>query len=293
VASFDWDTARYFLAAAREGSFAAAGRALAVKHTTVARQVAELERVVGAKLFRRTPDGLLLTEAATRIRPLAEEMERVAHRLGTQARVEEGVAGVVRLALSEAFNDVIVQSLGALRAAHPELVVDVVISDARADLARGEADVAIRMGPLAEQSLRCSRLGSFGWSLYAAATYVSGRAPLPWSNLSGCAVIGYDRKLAHSPGAVWLDAHVKDDSVVLRCNSILAASNAARAGLGVAALPCFVGAGAALVRVSPEVIGTRDGYVVLHPDAQHTPRVRAVVDHLREVVAGNLALFRG
>ena len=173
-------------------------------------------------------------------------------------------------------------------------MVDVLVSDGRADLIRDEADLAIRMGPLTEQSLVCTRLARLGWSLFASTTFVEGRGTLPWAALDAREVIGFDATLAHSPGARWLEAHARGARIVVRCNSLVAARQAAVAGLGVAALPCFLGASSAgLLRVTPKVIGTRDAYLVLHRDLQSTPRVRAVASHLRRYVAAHRALLQG
>src|SRR3954471_1261245 len=143
----DWDAVRFFLAAAREASLTGAARVLGVKHTTVGRRLDELEDALGAKVFHRTQEGLLLTVVGRALQPIAEEMERPARRLIEIAR-GDSISGSVRLSVSEAFTGFIVKRLGALRDAHPTLVVDVVIDNASADLARGQADLAIRMAPI-------------------------------------------------------------------------------------------------------------------------------------------------
>ncbi len=284
----DWDAVRFFLAAARAGSLLGAARALSVKHTTVARRLDALESAIGAKLFHRTTGGLRLTDAGERVRPVAEEMERASRRLAESASVEGEIAGIVRVSISEGFAGLIVGKLGGLHEAYPRLVVDVVLDNASVDLAGGEADVAIRMGPIrAPTTLICSKLGTFGWALYG----VAKRAK---TKRSEWPVIGYDSNLAHSPGARWIETNIAAHRVVLRCNSLLAALNAATAGVGVAALPCVLGAfEPALARVSDEVIGTRDAFLVVHPDQQDSARVRVVLDLLRNVVAQNRAIIAG
>jgi DNA-binding transcriptional LysR family regulator len=97
--------------------------------------------------------------------------------------------------------------------------------------------------------------------------------------LASVPFIGYNRTLAHAPGARWLEANVGAERIVLRCNSLIGALHAAAAGAGVAALPCVLAEGvSSLTRVSDEVIGRREAWLVLPRDRQRTPRVRAVVD---------------
>jgi DNA-binding transcriptional LysR family regulator len=74
----DWDAVRYFLELARAKTLARAARRLRVDYTTVGRRVSALERELGAKLFERTPDGFVLTDAGEGIRAAAEQMEQSA-----------------------------------------------------------------------------------------------------------------------------------------------------------------------------------------------------------------------
>ena len=74
----DWDAVRFFLELARAKTLARAARRLRVDYTTVGRRVSAFERALGAKLFERTPDGFVLTDAGEGIRAAAEQMEQSA-----------------------------------------------------------------------------------------------------------------------------------------------------------------------------------------------------------------------
>jgi DNA-binding transcriptional LysR family regulator len=278
---FDWDAARYFLAAARERSLTRAARALAVKHSTVGRRLDDLEHALGAKLVRRTRDGVALTEVGVAMLPLAETMERAACALERHASVDRQLAGAVQLSAPESFTRFVTASLPALRAAYPEIVVHVRVEDANVSIERGDADLAIRMGPVTGRALLRRPLGAFAWALYATSAYAARHRLPPWPKHDAPDVIGFDRALAHAPGAKWIAANVHADRVVVRCNSLVAALAAATSGVGVAALPCFLAATEpSLVRLTRDAIGTRDGFVVIHPDHKTNRRVRAVADHL-------------
>src|SRR5256885_1045899 len=93
----EWGDLRYFLELSRSGTLAAAARKLRVDYTTVGRRLAALEQDLGAKLFERTPEGLILTEAGQSIRAAAEEMEEAALLVEQRALgADRKLAGIVR-----------------------------------------------------------------------------------------------------------------------------------------------------------------------------------------------------
>jgi DNA-binding transcriptional LysR family regulator len=285
---FDWNDLRHFLAVARGRTLAGAARLLEVEHSTVSRRLAALEGALGCKLFTRTPDGLLPTEAGQELLPLAEQIEQAVAAIerragGGDSRVE----GRVRVTTSEGFTGFLVKRLPRLRERHPELVVEVLTGNQSLDLARGEADLAVRIARTDDPTLVCRKLGVIGWALYAARGYLERHPPPPDArDLRDQEIVGYEADLSGIPGARWLEQHGAGARVVLRGNSILSALNAALAGMGIAALPCFIAeAEPTLVRVCAEGIGSRDLWLVAHPDLLRVARVRAVMDFLVEIAA--------
>jgi DNA-binding transcriptional LysR family regulator len=134
-----------------------------------------------------------------------------------------------------------------------------------------------------------------GWSLYAATGYVEGHGPIePLVSLRGHDVIGFNDSLSQVPGAVWFAAHGEGANVVVRCGSIPAAVNAALGGVGIAAIPCFLGDGEpTLVRLLPGLIGERDMFLVVHPDLAKIARVRVVMDFFVERFAAEADVLAG
>ncbi len=142
-----WDDVKLFLSAARTGGFGAAARELGTMQSTVSRRVAALEQALAVRLFDRTPTGIELTAAGRRVLASAAPAEAALGGLSDVAAVTTPkVAGVVRLALTETLASVFVipRVLPALLERHPDLVVDLVVSDDAADLSRREADLALR-----------------------------------------------------------------------------------------------------------------------------------------------------
>jgi molybdate transport repressor ModE-like protein len=292
----DWNDLRYLLAVARAGTLAGAARDLGVEHTTVKRRLAAMEAAMGARLFTQSRDGFSLTPAGQQILPIAEEIAKGFDAIERRVQgADERVEGTVRLTTSELLAGYCVKELVALRARHPELLVEVLASNRSYDLSRGEADLAIRAAPVTDPDLVARKVAVAAWSLYAAASYVErkGKLAAP-DDLRGHDVIALDATLARSPGGAWLETHGAGASIVLRANSIVAAMNASLVGVGIVAIPCFHGDGERmLTRVTPGTIGGRDIWLVVHPDLARTARVRVVMDFLVAMFERDRALWSG
>jgi DNA-binding transcriptional LysR family regulator len=293
--SLDWNDLRYFLAVCRAGTLAGAARSLGVRHSTVARRVEALEAALGVSLFRHAPDGFLLTEAAGAIVSFAEEAERAI--AGLERHVGGGdvrVDGIVRVATTESFSAFLMRRLPELHAQYPELTVEVLSGNARIDLARHEADIAIRFGETTQPDLVRKRLSDIGWSLYASESYLAGAVPRATpADLAGQDIVGFDQTMAGLPGALWLEEHMGNARVVVRCNSPIAALSAAAVGMGIALLPCFLADPEPRLRRLTEVVARHGTWIVFHPDVATLRRVRTVIDFISAVVAREAATFRG
>lgn len=277
----DWNDLRYFLAACRHGSLAGAARELGCEYTTVGRRIAALETALGSTLFVRTPDGLTLTPSGEQLVPLAEQIERAAGEITLRAAGHDQRAeGIVRLTCAEGFSAYIVQQLPELRAQHPGLVVEILDDIRPLDLARNEADFAIRLMPSTQRELMTRSLCEMKWRMFASESYVTRRGrPSPIDQLRGHDVIGFDDRLANVPGAVWLAEHAREATIVLRGNSLHAILDAAATGIGLAVLPHYLATrDGRLQLIAPDVLGTRTLSLVVHADLQKVARVRITMD---------------
>jgi DNA-binding transcriptional LysR family regulator len=293
---YDWNDLRYFLACARAGSLAGAGRALKVDQTTVGRRLGALEEALGARLFDRTPEGFTLAATGERLLETAQAVEQATIDLerratGADARLE----GVVRVATSETMAVMFLTAeLAALHAAHPGIEVQLVTGTTSLNLLKREADIALRSGQQpTQQSLVVRRLGAIAWGVFGTPEYLARHPPIgPGARFDGHELVALDDELAQIPPARWLAERAFGARIVLRTNSILTAAAAARSGWGLATLPSiFRGGSPELVLAYPELIAPVDLWLVVHPDLQHTGRIRAVLDHLVQAVqrAGMLA----
>ena len=274
----DWEDIRHFVTLAREGTLSAAARTLGVDHATVARRVAALEASTGLKLVDRRARATLLTEDGRRIAAVAAPMEEAAFALSRTAQAAKpGVGGEVTIsAPPNLASAVIAPQLVRLRQQHPGIRIKLMGEKRRASLSRREADVALRLSRPVETGLFVRKIGSFGFSLYGAPAYLNKTPPHAF------AFIGYDASMAESPQEVWLRAVIGEREVVLRTNDLETQIAAARSGLGVAALPHYLGEGDPRLQ-RHDVPGrpvSRDVWLLVHRDLRQVPPVRAVMEFL-------------
>ena len=153
------------------------------------------------------------------------------------------------------------------------------------DLTRREADLALRMGrPLnAGLGLVTRKLADVAHRLYAG----EGSAAARRGALDlGDDFIGFDESLSGTPQERWLAKAAPDRRVVFRCNSTASLVVAARLGVGVALLPCFVAdRQPSLVALEGAEPMFHELWLLVHGDLRRTPRVKAVIEWVDEVIA--------
>ena len=202
----DWDDLRVFLAVHRTRSHAAAARSLRVAATTVGRRLASLEADVGARLFTRTPEGLVGTSVSRALLVHAERME--AEVLESERLISGADArptGRVRLTCGDGFAiAILAPGLPAFLQAHPGLEVEIRAEPRVLDLTRGEADVALRNVRPREGSLIARRLGVERYGLFAAPTYLARRGtPRSARDLTSHDLVLYDREYDRLRTQTW------------------------------------------------------------------------------------------
>lgn len=233
----NWDDLQIFLAVARAGQLQSAGRSLGRDRTTVGRRLLALERRLQVELFVRTREGLRLSPAGQLALAHAERMEREARAVVDQAAPPAEIAGTVRIAVTEALAPSLVErGVLELLERHPALRLELLAGNRRVDLAAGEADLAVRVDPIAGPQLKVRCLVRSAVALFASPRYLErhGRPASP-RRLAGHALLLPGGELSHLPEGRWLAAQ-PGTRVALSSNSFPALVTAARAGAGVVAL---------------------------------------------------------
>ena len=279
--SFDWDDLRVFLAVAREGSLSGAARALSVNHSTVFRRLNGLEGRLDVRLFERLSGGYVLTPAGD---ALSQSADRVEAEILAAERALRGrdlrLRGGLRVTMPDTISRLLLPVLIApFERRYPEIELELVISDTFLNLSKRDADVAIRPSSTPPDTLIGRRVSAIATAIYGARTYLKTAPPI--DDLDAHAWIAPDDSLAELPSARWLRARLKQAQLVFRTNTLMGMLAAARAGLGLAALPCFLGdAAEELQRVLPpqgELV--TELWLLVHRDLRHVARVRAFLDH--------------
>jgi DNA-binding transcriptional LysR family regulator len=283
--SFDWNDLRYFLAVARTGSTIAAARDLGVNQSTVQRRLAALEEAIGRELVERLPVGYRLTAFGEELRPHAEQVETAIECLDRKiASTDTAPSGTVRLTCPEGLGyRLIPRMLDVFHARYPSVRVDLIIADQYLDLAKGEADIALRAGESKDSVLISRKFADAPWAIYASRSYVGrhGRAGAA-NDLNRHAMIVFDGHLADLGVSKWLSSIAPNAAVTARCNQITAMLLSLKSGIGVGPLPVSIGdMEDDLVRVHDPVRETTSNvYLLIHPDLRNVPRVRALFDFM-------------
>ena len=295
--ALNWDDLRVFLAVNRDGSLSAAAKSLRVTQPTVGRRLKGLEESLGARLFDRRPDGLMLTAAGAELLPLAEAMERTALTLDRRkAALAEGVRGTVRICAWETFAPLLADQLNELRRRLPEVEIEIAVAHTYANLSRREAELLIQECLPETPSLIARRLASYSFAVYGARDYVAQHpAARDESRYDRCAWVGFDEEHAYFHNQTWLLERLEGRLPAVRVNNGMVLQEAVRKGVGLGVLPCFsADRDRSLIRLTPPLDElTRRLHLVVHQDMRKAPAVRAVMDLLIEICQRETPRFLG
>ena len=285
----DWDNVRIFLAVARKGSMRAAGRALGLSQPTVARRLAAFEAgFAGAALFDRFPEGLRLNASGEQLVPAAESIEDAVLMLERRrAAVSPVLRGTVRVSTGECAAGFLARCLSGLKttALPSGITLELVESRQTANLARREADMALRHQPPESGDFYVSKAGTFACAVYRR----RGADAKAW--------VTYTEEQAHYAPAQWVQQQIEQTGspVALRASSMLMHLEAIRAGTGRGVLPCYVGDGHPLLeRVTtpiPEIAA--EYWIIVHRDLRRAACVRAVIDWMKALFAEQREILTG
>src|SRR5512147_484027 len=142
----EWDDLRMFLAVSRAGSLTAAAGVVGSSQPTLGRHLAAMARRYGAALMETRAGRLVLTPAGRRVLARVERMEREASAIAREIdRLDERPQGPVRVSAPEGLGlFLIAPRLRSFQRAHPSIDLLLIGEAPVADLARGEADLAVR-----------------------------------------------------------------------------------------------------------------------------------------------------
>jgi DNA-binding transcriptional LysR family regulator len=231
-----------FVRVAELRSFRAAGDALGVPRSTVSRRVADLESALGTRLFHRTTRHVELTSAGkTYLRACGPALRTITEAGRALATRAEDTAGRVRVTAPVTLAETLLgEAVAECLARHPEMSIELVLTDRHVDLVEDRFDLAFRSGTLKDTSVVAHELGRGQLRCFASREYLKGRGtPVTPRDLRRHECILFT---PFAPRGRWtfrsrgraMEIPVRGRLVV---NSIPLAIDAAARGLGIARLP--------------------------------------------------------
>ena len=285
----DWDKLRVFHAVAEAGSFTHAGDTLNLSQSAVSRQISALEEALAVPLFHRHARGLILTEQGESLnRTVREVFAKLAMTEALLTESKEKPAGRLRVTTTVGFGGSwLAPKLPGFLAAYPDVTVSLLLDDADLDLAMRQADVAIRMHPPRQPDLVQRHLMEIRWLVCAAPEYCKAHGvPARAEELDDHRLILFGDYHAPVADMNWLAEAGRRPGqprrALLEVNSLAAMATAVRAGLGIGALPDWMGADLdGLVRLLPETKAPKvDAYFVYPEELRSSKRVMVFRDFL-------------
>lgn len=292
TADIDWGHLQFFLAVAELGSLQRAAERLGVNHSTVLRRLGQLEDELSCRLFDRLPGGYALTAAgnnlAEHLRGLSEQFDRVERHV---RGLDESLEGSVRVTSS----DIVVEGalmalLAQFRHRHPKVKLQLFTQYQFAGLSPSEAELAVRSADAVPDDLVARQVGHIDTLMCASRAYLErhgetlAAAQQRW--------VMADESLFDGKLERWMRRHFPARQVAARVDSLVGMADAVSSGLGVGFLP------KPLLTARPELVPLGDPlpalrrpvWVLMHPDVQHSRRVRTLFQFLVDGLGGHPAM---
>jgi DNA-binding transcriptional LysR family regulator len=285
----DWDDVRYFLAIAREGSVRAAADRLDVNHSTVLRRISLFEERLGARLFEKLPSGYRLTSAGDEVLHFAEQMEASSTSLeNCVSGRDQGERGPLRVTMPPTIATyLLMPDLAEYAERHPEVELEVMTGEAKANLTNREADVAIRVVSDRKnlpQNLHGLKGPELCGGVYMARTLLARRDAGEQGTLR--LVV----KNTHGvPDCHRGEIDIPMSETTFKTTDAETQIVAVRKGVGMAKLACFIGdADPLLVRVpGTGLYPIGPIWILTHGELRNTKRMRLFI----EFISGRLAAY--
>lgn len=288
----NWNDLRIFLALARAGSVRAAALRLSISHSTVVRRIEALETSLEVRLFERLSTGYVLTSVGEAMLKQAEQVENDVHGielniLGRDAKL----SGNISVTIAEPLIALIMEDLQQFKIAYPDIDLEIISSYEVKNLARREADVSIRIMSNPPEYLVGHRLPNFNFAFYASPEYLQEHdlnAVPPTANW-----IGIKENISHN--TQWFKDSPYPHIPVHWTMPLMSLPIAAKAGLGMVRLRCFIGDQIPeLRRIQPDkVVRANPGWILTVDDLRTTERVRTFMAFIAKGISQKSALIEG
>lgn len=288
---FSWDDLKCFIAFARAGSLNGAAKALGVNQSTVQRRLGTLEGSVGRQLVTRRLGRYALTEVGKELWYPAERVDdAVADFQRNLAAADKGLSGTIRVTMTAMIADRLQNSrlVDDFSGLYPDLKLEFLVSERCFDLAKSEADLAIRAGDPKDENLVGRKIAEVPWAVYGSRSYQERYGfPERAEDIERHLIATCCGETSDHPAMRWLRSVAPNATIVARCDTGDQLMRLVSSGAGLAPLPANQ-RDSGLVRVMDCTDIKTRFYLLMHKDMRRTPRIRAFADF----VAGNAKGFR-
>ncbi len=289
-----WSDLEVILAICRAESLSGAARALGKTHSTVFRNINAIEERSGVRFFDRMSHGYVMTDAGRMAMEYAERVESEFHALGLDVLArDEKLRGRIRVSCPEYFAEEYAPAIMArFQRRHPDIQIDLAPGHGAVDLNRREAEVVVRATRSPPDSAYGRNICDFRLGFYATRRYMEQNGDKPLAEHLFYMIEG---SIGWLVPQVWKSREQGERQTIFQCRASRAVLNAAREGLGVTFLPCYVGdSDPELLRITDTVDHLDMSlWVLTHPDLRNTARVRALMKHLYSELGQMGDLFAG
>ncbi|WP_315785482.1 MULTISPECIES: LysR family transcriptional regulator [unclassified Bradyrhizobium] len=282
---------RSFVRVAERGSLSAVARELGIGQSTVSRHLQELEDTIGVPLLSRTTRRVTLTDEGSRYYANCVQILRLIDQAGDEARGARGAAaGTIRISCTAAFGILhITRLVFAFQDRYPDIAIDLNLTDERIDLVREGVDIALRLAPLTDSSLKLRSLGYSHRLLVASPDYLEkrGTPSMPQE------LIGHDGiRMTNVAGSEMLVLMGPDGArhevpfrSCFRTNHGLGVREAVVAGRGIGASHAWlvddlIAAGRVAVILPDHRLSSTPLNMLIVPERAGIARVRLLIDYL-------------
>ncbi len=285
----------YVAAVTETGSLSAAARKLHVNHATVFRRIAQIETNLGVRLFERDAGRYVATAAGEELAGAGAAIEQTAqHSLLKVAGRDLRPRGVVRITTTDSIATTLLNPVLALcRVLNPHIVLHIDIDNAMLDLAKRDADIAVRPTLRPPEYLVGKRIAPLAFAVYGAAQYLENTATA--ATLSEHQWIGLGESQERHRTMLWLQKIIPIEQIGLRIEGFDGVARACANGLGLAVLPCFLGDSLPPLRRMQDPLPdvASELWVLTHPDLRKTARIHTVFQLLHQELGARAKALQG
>ena len=284
----NWSHLDYFLAVARTGSLSGAAKLLRVNHSTVARRLDKLEQQLEVRLFDRLNNGYRLTEDGHALKKRAGQVEHEINQIqGVFSGSEAELRGTLTISKPSSGLLNLAPLLVAFHHRYPDINLVLTAGGERSEIARMEADVAIRLTNDPPEELVGYKLGQLPINIFGSRAYLKRAGTRDLAE--------YDWLIWHDDDSVLnmepaLKRDIPNARIVLRTNSYNELFEAVNAGMGISLLSSLrLPKTHQLQPLSPALYQFDRGvWLLSHPDLRNRERIRVFKDFMIEHLGGAL-----